>query len=63
MYFSHFDVRVLDKSEGESLLDMTIRHLISGIRSLLFNYISVILHVLGDPIDTIWSLLDKLALV
>lgn len=48
MHFSHFDVRILDKSEGESLLDMTIRHLINGGRSLLFNYVSVILHVLGD---------------
>lgn len=48
MHFSHFDVRILDKSEGESLLDMTIRHLINGGRSLLFNYVSIILHVLGD---------------
>ncbi|OCK73418.1 hypothetical protein K432DRAFT_430602 [Lepidopterella palustris CBS 459.81] len=62
MHFSHFDVSVLSQQKNESIGHKILRHFINEGRSFLFNYVSVVLHVLGDPIDVIWSLLDKLAL-
>ncbi|KAF2806392.1 uncharacterized protein BDZ99DRAFT_573913 [Mytilinidion resinicola] len=61
MHFSHFDVAVYKKIPDQRWWYAARRIVVNGGRSLLFNYAFVILHLLADPIDTIWSLLDKLA--
>ncbi|KAF2490028.1 hypothetical protein BU16DRAFT_567129 [Lophium mytilinum] len=61
MHFSHFDVAIYKKHPNQRWWYAARRVVVNDSRSLLFNYAFVILHVLADPIDTIWSLLDKLA--
>jgi hypothetical protein len=61
MHFSYFHVGIYKPEDDRMWWHAVRRHVVNTSRSVLSNYAFIILHLLADPMDTIWSLLDKLA--